>query len=148
MTKTTFATENDHQAAMAKWFIIDASKHVLGRMSVRIAEILMGKHSPLYTPHLNIGNGVVVINAAKVGVTGNKRKTRVYTRYSGYPGGLKESTLGERLEDAPEELVKLAVRRMLPKNKLAYSMLKRLKVYAGAEHPHAAQSPEPLSFNP
>lgn len=145
MTKTTFATEVDHQAAMAKWYIIDASKHVLGRMSVRIAEVLMGKHSPLYTPHLNVGGGVIVINAAKVGVTGNKRSTRVYTHYSGYPGGLKKATLGERLDRSPEQLVKSAVRRMLPKNKLAYSMLKRLKVYAGAENPHAAQNPEPLS---
>lgn len=146
MTKTTFATEEDHRAAMAKWYIIDASKHVLGRMCVRLAEMLMGKHSPLYTPHLNVGVGVIVINAAKVGVTGNKRNTRTYTRYSGYPGGLKEATMGERLDESPEEVVKLAVRRMLPKNKLAYSMLKRLKVYAGPEHPHAAQNPEPLSL--
>jgi len=146
MTKTTFASEADHQAAMAKWFIVDASKHVLGRMAVGLAEVLMGKHSPLYTPHLNVGNGIIVINAAKVGITGNKRETKVYRRYSGYPGGLKEANLGERLEQSPEELVKIAVRRMLPKSKLAYSMLKRLKVYAGAAHPHTAQNPEELKL--
>ncbi|MHC5062849.1 MAG: 50S ribosomal protein L13 [Planctomycetota bacterium] len=146
MTKTTFASEADNQAAMAKWFIVDASKHVLGRMAVGIAEVLMGKHSPLYTPHLNVGNGVIVINAEKVGITGNKRDTKVYRRYSGYPGGLKEASLGDCMEQSPDELVKLAVRRMLPKSRLAYSMLKRLKVYAGAEHPHAAQNPEDLDL--
>ncbi len=146
MTKTTFASEADHQAAMAKWFIVDASKHVLGRMAVQVAEVLMGKHTPLYTPHLSVGNGVIVINADKVGVTGNKKETKVYRRYSGYPGGLKEAKLGECLENSSEELVKLAVRRMLPKNKLAYSMLKRLKVYAGPEHSHTAQNPEELKL--
>lgn len=93
MTHTTFASEADHQAAMAKWFVVDASKHVLGRMSVRIAEVLMGKHSPLYTPHLSVGVGIIVINASKVGITGDKRSTRTYTRYTGYPGGLKKSSL-------------------------------------------------------
>ncbi len=147
MTKTTFATQEDHAKAMDQWFIVDASKYVLGRMATRIAEVLMGKHTPLYTPHINVGHGVIVINAAKVGVTGNKKAGRIYTHWSGYPGGLKERSLGDYLEENPEEILKLAVRRMLPKNKIGHDMLRRLKVYGGADHPHAAQNPQELKIN-
>jgi large subunit ribosomal protein L13 len=144
MTKTTLATEQDHHQAMGVWWVVDASQHVLGRMAVTIAETLMGKHKPLYTPHINVGDGVIVVNAAQAQVTGDKGEKRVYRRWSGYPGGLKERTLEERLEQNAEDLVKRTVRRMLPKTRMGRQMLARLKVYAGAEHPHAAQKPQPL----
>ena len=144
MTKTTFATLDDHRQAVSQWYVVDASQHTLGRMAVRIAEVLMGKDKPLYTPHIGVGAGVIVLNAGKVGVTGNKRDSRVYTRWTGYVGGLREETLGERLESNPEKLIKDAVRRMLPKNRMGRSMVRRLKVYAGSEHPHVAQTPADL----
>ena len=146
MTKTTFATIEDRDKAMDSWLIIDASEYVLGKMAVSIAEILMGKHKPLYTPHMQVGDGVIVINAQKVRVTGSKKQKRSYLFYSGWPGGLKEKTMGDLLERKPDELIKLAVRRMLPKTRLAKHMLKRLKVYGGAEHPHAAQQPQPIKL--
>ena len=146
MTKTTFATVADHEKAMATWYVVDASKHVLGRMAVRVAEVLMGKHSPLYTPHLSVGESVIVINAEKVRVTGNKRTNRIYRRYTGHVGGLRENTLGDYLDRKPEELIKLAVRRMLPKNRIGKNMLARLKVYRGSEHPHRAQKPVELQI--
>ncbi|MBK8977967.1 MAG: 50S ribosomal protein L13 [Planctomycetes bacterium] len=141
MTKTTFATIEDHQRATTEWYVVDASKHVFGRMASRIAEVLMGKNKPLYTPHISVGAGVIVINAERIGVTGQKRDTRVYTRWTGHVGGLREATLGERIEHEPEKLLKEAVRRMLPKTRLGHDMLRRLKVYRGSEHPHAAQRP-------
>ncbi len=146
MTRTTFATLQDHQNAATNWLIVDASEHVLGRMAVRIAEALMGKDKPLYTPHVSIGAGVIVINAEKVLVSGTKKETRVYTSWSGYTGGLKSRTLGERLESAPEKLVKDAVRRMLPKSRIGNAMLQRLKVYRGSQHPHVAQQPKKLEI--
>lgn len=146
MTRTTFATQQDHQSVASEWYVVDASEHVLGRMAVRIAEALMGKDKPLYTPHVSIGAGVVVINAEKVLVTGNKKEGRVYTSWSGYTGGLHRRTLGERLEQSPERLIKDAVRRMLPKSRLGAAMVSRLKVYRGAEHPHAAQQPKKLDI--
>jgi large subunit ribosomal protein L13 len=146
MTKTTFATQADHDAAMASWRVIDASGQVLGRMATRVAEVLMGKHSPRYTPHLLVGEGVIVINAEKVRVTGKKRDTREYTYYTGFPGGLRHVTLGGYLDANPEKLVQLAVRRMLPKNAVGRRMLSRLKVYRGSAHPHAAQ--KPVAWNP
>jgi large subunit ribosomal protein L13 len=146
MTKTTFATLQDHARAMPVWHVVDASQHVFGRMAVRIAEVLMGKHRPLYTPHVNVGEGVIVINAAKAMVTGNKRSGRVYTHYTGYVDGLRKRTFEEFVEQNPEKLIKLAVRRMLPKNRIGREMLRRLKVYAGADHPHRAQQPNPLKI--
>ena len=148
MNDTTFATLADHQKAMDTWHLVDASEHVLGRMAVAIAEVLMGKRKPLYTPHLNVGDGVIVINAEKVNTTGTKREDRTYRHYSGYPGGLKRKTLGDYIEQKPEELIKLAVRRMMPKTKMGRQMLKRLKVYRGSEHPHVAQKPKPLEIGP
>lgn len=144
MTKTTLATTEDHVRAASQWHVVDASNHTLGRMAVRIASALMGKDNPLYTAHINVGCGVIVINAEKVGVTGNKRERRIYTRWTGYVGGLREESLGERLESNPEKLIKDAVRRMLPKNRIGRDMLRRLKVYRGAEHPHVAQQPAEL----
>jgi large subunit ribosomal protein L13 len=146
MTKTTLATVEDHRQAAAQWYVIDASNHTLGRMAVRIAEVLMGKDKPLYTPHISVGSGVIVLNAEKVGVTGNKRDRRIYTRWTGYTSGLRSESLGERLESNPEKLVKDAVRRMLPKNRIGHDMLRQLKVYRGAEHPHVAQRPVELKI--
>lgn len=142
MTKTTFATQAEHAAAMGQWRVVDAAGQTLGRLATAIATVLMGKHRPNYTPHLLVGEGVIVINADKVQVTGNKRETRTYTWYTGYPGGLREASLGEYLESASDELIKLAVRRMLPKNRLGRQMIRRLMVYRGAEHPHMAQKPK------
>ena len=121
MTKTTFATLDDHRQAMTEWYIVDASKYVLGRMAVRIAEVLMGKNKPLYTPHLSVGAGVIVINASRVRTTGKKREDRVYRHWSGYAGGLHERTLGEYLDTNPAELINLTVRRMLPKTRMGRS---------------------------
>ena len=146
MTRTTFATLADHQEAMGRWYVVDASKHVLGRMASRIAEVLMGKDRPLYTPHVNVGTGVVVVNARHVRVTGAKKDRRVYRHWSGFPGGLKERTLGEFLEENPEKLLKDAVRRMLPKTRMGRQMLRRLKVYGGPDHPHLAQQPKELDI--
>jgi large subunit ribosomal protein L13 len=125
---------------------VDASSLTLGRLATAVATVLMGKHKPNYTRHMLVGEGVIVINASKVQLTGNKRNTRIYTWYTGFPGGLREATLGEYLASAPEELIKLAVRRMLPKSRLGRVMISRLKVYRGAEHPHAAQ--QPVSWKP
>ena len=148
MTKTTFATLEDHAKAMETWHVIDASQYRLGRMAVAIAEILMGKNKPIYTPFVQVGDGIIVINADKVQLTGNsKRQKRMYLFYSGWPGGLKEASLATMLEKKPEELIKLSVRRMLPKNRLARDMLSRLKVYNTATHPHAAQNPTPLKLD-
>lgn len=147
MTKTTFATEADRHAAMNTWRVVDASGQILGRLATEIATVLMGKHSPRYTPHMLVGEGVIVLNAGQVKFTGNKGETREYTYWTGYPGGLRTVTLGDYRAEAPEELIRLAVRRMLPKNRIGEAMLRRLKVYAGAEHPHVAQKPASWSGN-
>ena len=148
MTKTTFATLEDHAKAMETWHVIDASQYRLGRMAVAISEILMGKNKPIYTPFVQVRDGIILIHADKVQLTGNsKRQKRMYLFYSGWPGGLKEASLATMLEKKPEELIKLSVRRMLPKNRLARDMLSRLKVYNTATHPHAAQNPTPLKLD-
>ncbi len=127
----------------AKWWVVDADQKVVGRLASDIAVILMGKHRPTYTPHVDTGDFVVVTNAEKVVMTGNKLNVRHYAWYTGYPGQKMES-YAERLARKPEDLIYHAVRRMLPKNKLARHMLDKLKIYAGAEHPHQAQQPKPL----
>lgn len=147
MTKTTLATTEDRAKAMDTWHVVDASQYVLGKMAVAIAEILMGKNKPLYTRHMQVGDGVIVINAEKVRITGNKRAGRIYRFYSGWPGGLKEASMQDLLDKKPAELIKLAVRRMLPKNRLARDMLSRLKAYAGPDHPHGAQNPNELKLD-
>ncbi len=129
-----------------KWYVVDATGQTLGRMASQIASILRGKHKPLYTPHLDCGDFVIVINAEKVHVTGNRLEEKKYYRHSGYPGGLRERTLRQMLAKYPERVISEAVRRMLPKNNLGRHMLKKLKVYAGPEHPHQAQQPEALEL--
>ncbi len=129
-----------------KWYLVDASGKVLGRLANKIAVVLMGKHKPTYTPHVDTGDYVVVVNADKIVLTGKKLDQKKYYRHSGYPGGLKELTARQMFGKHPEKVIYLAVRRMLPKNKLGRHMLRKLKVYAGPEHPHQAQKPEPLEF--
>ena len=125
-----------------KWYLVDASDKVVGKLATEIAMILMGKHRPTYTPHVDTGEYVVVVNAEKVVLTGRKWEKKEYTHYTGYTG-LRRETAGQRLEKNPTEVLSEAVRRMLPKNKLAVRMLEKLKVYAGPEHPHQAQNPQP-----
>ncbi len=129
------------------WHVVDADGKVLGRIATRIATILQGKHKPQYTPHVDTGDFVIVVNANKVRLTGNKLRDKMYKRFSGYPGGLKTKPAGEMLAKHPDRVIRLAVRRMLPKTKLGDKMIKKLKVYAGPEHPHGAQQPEELAFN-
>ncbi len=142
-----------HKTYMAKpgevtreWYVVDASGKTLGRLATEIARILRGKHKPQYTPHVDVGDFVIVINAEKIAVTGRKLDQKRYYRHSGYPGGLRSITLRRLLEKHPERVIRLAVKGMLPKNRLGRRMLKKLKVYAGPEHPHQAQQPKPLDL--
>ena len=129
-----------------KWYVVDASGKTLGRLASRVARIIRGKHKPIFTPHTNCGDHVIVINAEKVQVTGKKRSQKMYYRTSGRPGGLKERTFEELMAKHPTRAIEYAVKGMLPKNRLGREMFKKLKVYAGPEHPHEAQQPEPLEI--
>lgn len=129
-----------------EWYVVDAEGKTLGRLASQIARVLMGKHKPYYTPHLDTGDYLIVVNADKIQVTGRKLDQKMYYRYSGYPGGLKSVTLRKQLSTRPERVIWAAVRNMLPKNKLGRAMLKKLKVYASPEHPHGAQQPKPLDL--
>ena len=127
-----------------QWYVVDADGEVLGRLCTRIATVLRGKHHPEYTPHVDTGDYVIVVNAGKVRFTGNKENVKIYQNYSGYPGGLKELTASEIRARKPERLIEIAVKGMLPKNKLGNAMIKKLFVYASPEHLHTAQQPKPL----
>jgi large subunit ribosomal protein L13 len=127
-----------------RWYVVDAEGQTLGRLATRIADTLRGKTKPEYTPHVDTGDFVVVVNAEKIHVTGKKLDDKIYYRHSGYPGGLKQRTLREQLDRRPTEVLRLAVKGMLPRNRLARKQLTKLKIYAGPEHPHEAQRPEPL----
>jgi large subunit ribosomal protein L13 len=129
-----------------QWYLVDAQGKTLGRLASEIAKILRGKHKPTFTPHLDTGDYVVVVNAEKIHVTGNRLDEKRYYRYSGYPGGLKSVPLRELLEKHPTRAIRYAVKGMLPKNRLGRAMIKKLKVYAGSEHPHEAQKPVPLDL--
>lgn len=130
-----------------RWYVVDAEGLVLGRMAVVIANTLRGKHKPAFTPHVDCGDNVIVINADKVALTGKKMNDKIYYRHTGYPGGIKSRTAGEILEGKkPQDVILLAVQRMLPRNKLARTQIGNLKVYAGTEHPHASQNPAPLDI--
>lgn len=126
------------------WLVVDATGKTLGRLATQIADALRGKRKPEYTPHCDVGDFVIVINADKIAVTGKKLAEKRYYRHSGYPGGLRSRTLAEMLDRRPEEVIRKAVKGMMPRNRLARQQLTKLKVYAGAEHPHAAQKPEPM----
>ena len=136
---TKSAKEQDIQR---EWYVIDAQGQTLGRLATRVATILRGKNKPLYTPHMDCGDYVIVVNAEKVHVTGQKMSQKKYYRHSGYPGGLKEVTLRDQLQKFPNRVIEAAVRGMLPKNRLGRQMFKKLKVYAGPNHPHQAQQPK------
>lgn len=129
-----------------KWYVIDAEGKTLGKIAAETASILRGKKKPIFTPHVDCGDYVIVINAEKVHVTGKKETDKIYVRHTGYPGGLRETTLGEMRAKKPEEIIRHAVKGMMPKGRLGRQMYKKLKVYAGPEHPHAAQKPEEWTF--
>ncbi len=129
-----------------KWYVVDAQGKTLGRLASEIAKVLRGKNKPIFSPHVDTGDYVIVVNAEKIHVTGRKMTQKFYYRHSGYPGGLKAISLRDLLQKHPERVVKFAVRGMLPKNRLGRKMIKKLKVYAGPEHPHQAQKPEVLDL--
>lgn len=129
------------------WFLVDAEGQVLGRLATVIAARLRGKHKPIYTPHVDTGDFIIVVNAGKVVLTGNKLKDKIYYHHTGYPGGIKSVSAGKLLQEKPEEVLRKAVRGMLPKNTLGRAMLKKLKIYAGGSHDHAAQCPKVISFS-
>src|SRR5213595_3643825 len=139
--KTYVATPADRER---NWLLVDASGQTLGRLATQIADTLRGKRKPQYTPHVDTGDFVVVVNAEKIAVTGNKLDQKRYYRHSGYPGGLRSRTLREQLDRRPTEVIRTAVKGMLPKNRLARQQITKLKIYAGPEHPHEAQNPRPL----
>jgi large subunit ribosomal protein L13 len=139
--KTFVATPANRQR---DWLLVDASGKTLGRLATQIADMLRGKRKPQYTPHIDTGDFVVVVNAEKIHVTGDKRSAKQYRRHSGYPGGLRSRSLEEMLAHRPEEVIRIAVKGMLPRNRLARQQLGKLKVYAGPDHPHEAQKPQPV----
>jgi large subunit ribosomal protein L13 len=143
LMKTYVATPSNRER---HWLLVDAAEQTLGRLATQIADALRGKRKPEYTPHIDTGDFVVVVNAEKISVTGAKLQEKLYHRHSGYPGGLKTRTLNDMLERRPEEVIRLAVRGMLPKNRLARKQLTKLKIYAGPEHPHEAQKPQPMEI--
>jgi large subunit ribosomal protein L13 len=143
--KYTYSAKKSDNAA--KWWVVDAEGEVLGRIASRVASVLRGKHNPLFTPHVDTGDSVIVINADKVILTGRKWDQKTYYRHSGYIGGLKSITAKKLMEKRPEDLLRFAVKGMLPKNRLGKKLYKKLKVYAGAEHPHEAQTPEVLKIS-
>ena len=140
----TFSAKNEE--IEREWYVVDATGLTLGRMATQIATILRGKHKPIFTPHVDCGDFVIVVNAEKIHVTGNRLDDKMYHHHSGYPGGLTSRTLRQMLDRQPEQVIELAVKRMLPKNNLGRHMLKKLRVYAGPEHPHDAQQPKPLEL--
>ena len=139
--KTYVATPAERER---NWLVVDATGHTLGRLATQIADALRGKRKPEYTPHCDTGDFVIVVNAEKVEVTGRKRSQKRYYRHSGYPGSLRQRTFAEMIERRPEEVIRRAVKGMLPRNRLARQQLRKLKVYAGPDHPHQAQQPQPM----
>jgi large subunit ribosomal protein L13 len=134
------------EAIERRWHVVDAGGKVLGRLASQIAHVLRGKHKPVFSPHVDAGDFVIVINAAKIRLTGRKLEGKIYYRHTGYPGGIRQMTAGELLEKHPERMIEKAVRGMLPKNALGRHMLRKLKVYTDGDHPHAAQKPEALEI--
>ncbi|GBE00418.1 50S ribosomal protein L13 [bacterium BMS3Abin07] len=141
--KTQFAKKGDFER---KWYVVDATDKVLGRLAVKIATYLRGKHKPQFTPNADVGDFIVVINAEKIKLTGNKLEGKIYYHHTGYPGGIKSETARKRLEREPGAVITHAVKGMLPKNRLGNALIKKLKVYSGSEHPHSAQKPENLNI--
>jgi len=142
--KTFVATPANRER---NWLVVDASDQTLGRLATQLADVLRGKRKPQFTPHCDVGDFVIVVNAEKIAVTGKKLQEKRYYRHSGYPGGLRTRTLTEMLDRRPEEVIRKAVKGMLPRSRLGRAQLRKLKVYAGPDHPHAAQQPEPLEIH-
>ena len=140
----TFSAKSE--TVVRDWYLVDAEGKTLGRLATELARRLRGKHKPEYTPHVDTGDYIVVVNAEKVRVTGNKASDKMYHRHTGYPGGLKSMSFDQLIERAPERAIEIAVKGMLPRNPLGRAMYRKLKVYAGTEHPHAAQQPAPLEI--
>ena len=140
--KTYAARESEIER---RWYVVDAADQTLGRLASRVAHVLEGKHKPTYQPNLDSGDHVIVLNASRIAVSADKRETKLYIRHSGFPQGYKEETLGHLLERRPEEVIRRAVKGMLPRNTLGVQQLRKLKVYSGSDHPHQAQRPEPLA---
>ena len=134
------------ESVTREWYLVDATDKTLGRLSTEIANRLRGKHKPEYTPHVDTGDYIVVVNAEKIRVTGNKGSEKVYHHHTGYPGGIKSISFSKLIDKAPERIIEKAVKGMMPKNKLSRSMMMKLKIYAGSEHPHSAQRPIPLEI--
>jgi large subunit ribosomal protein L13 len=143
-TRTYVASAADRER---NWLLVDANGKTLGRLATQIADTLRGKRKPQYTPHVDTGDFVIVVNAEKIHVTGNKRQNKRYYRHSGYPGGLRSRTLEDMLARRPEEVIRIAVKGMLPRNRLARRQITKLKIYTGPDHPHAAQKPQPLEID-
>jgi large subunit ribosomal protein L13 len=144
MTTKTYAPRADE--IERHWFVVDATGQTLGRLASRVAAVLEGKHKPTYQPNLDLGDHVIVVNAAHVAVSGDKRESKIYYRHTNFPRGLRSETLGHLLERRPEEAIRRAVRGMLARNRLGTQQLRHLRIYAGSEHPHEAQRPEPLTL--
>ena len=142
----TYSATADEIEAGREWYVVDANGQTLGRLATQIAMVLRGKHKPTYTPGLDCGDYVIVVNADKVRVTGRKLDQKFYYRYSGYPGGLREISLRDQLKDHPDRVIQAAVKGMLARNRLRRQLVKKLKVYAGPEHPHQAQQPKPFPY--
>jgi len=134
--------------AQRQWYVVDAQDKILGRMASAIAKVLRGKHKPIFTPNLDAGDFVIVVNARGIKLTGTKLEKKIYYRHTEYPGGIRERTAAKMLAEKPEELVRLAVKGMLPKNRLSRKLVTKLKIYPGPEHPHDAQKPQPLIIKP
>jgi large subunit ribosomal protein L13 len=147
MKKTTFLMTKEQGLAERRWFVLDADGVVLGRLATRAAELLRGKGKPSFTPHVDCGDFVVVVNAAKVKLTGNKEEAKIYHHHTGFPGGIRAERAADVRAKHPERLIERAVVGMLPKNRLSRALLGKLKIYAGAEHPHQAQKPQTLASN-
>lgn len=144
MKKDTYIVSREDALAARRWFLVDADGRTLGRMATRIADVLRGKHKPTFTPHVDTGDFVVVVNAEKVRLTGRKLEDKIYYRHTGYPGGVRQTTAGRLLGERPDRVLRSAVVGMLPKNRLGRRLATKLKIYRGADHPHAAQQPQPL----
>lgn len=146
MKKDTYMASREDALAARQWFIVDADSRIVGRIASQIANVLRGKHKPTYTPHVDTGDFVVVVNASKVRLTGAKLTDKIYYRHTGYPGGVRRTTAGRMMNERPERVLRSAIVGMLPKNRLGRRLATKLKIYRGADHPHAAQKPEALGL--
>ncbi len=142
----TYQMTKEEALGQSRWYLVDAQEKVLGRLASEVARVLRGKHKPTFTPHVDGGDFVIVVNAREIKLTGRKAEKKIYYRHSEYPGGIRVTTASRMLAEKPEEVVRLAVKGMLPKNRLARKVLTKLKVYPGPDHPHQAQNPQPLAI--